>query len=140
VNADVAQFENHSLGKLLALAVNSAKRSPALPDVPTLTEAGVPDAEYPLWYGLFVPAKTPSSVVDKLNPLRMRSVGTNLRHSVSSRWDDTEGVRRAGQGRNQWGTRESRGDQGELSLGLQTDGHSRFQVTQRLRRMGSDRA
>jgi tripartite-type tricarboxylate transporter receptor subunit TctC len=70
-------------GKLLALAVNGAKRSPALPDVPTPTEAGVPDAEYPLWYGLFVPAKTPPSAVDKLNretlgALRVRSVEEKL--------------------------------------------------------------
>src|SRR5262245_12598838 len=70
-------------GKLLALAVNGAKRSPALPDVPTLTEAGVPDAEYPLWYGLFVPARTPSNAVDKLNretlgALRVRSVEEKL--------------------------------------------------------------
>jgi tripartite-type tricarboxylate transporter receptor subunit TctC len=54
-------------GKLLALAVNSAKRSAALPDVPTLLEAGFPDAEYPIWFGLFAPAKTPRAIVEKLN-------------------------------------------------------------------------
>ena len=37
------------------------------PDVPTLSEAGVKDAEYPVWFGLFVPAKTPSDIVSRLN-------------------------------------------------------------------------
>jgi len=46
-------------GKLLALAVNSPKRIVILPEVPTLAEAGVADAEYPIWYGSFVPARTP---------------------------------------------------------------------------------
>jgi tripartite-type tricarboxylate transporter receptor subunit TctC len=54
-------------GKLLALAVNSAKRSPALPDVPTLQEAGYTGAEYPIWFGLFAPAKTPPAIVGKIN-------------------------------------------------------------------------
>jgi tripartite-type tricarboxylate transporter receptor subunit TctC len=54
-------------GKLTALAVNSAKRSAALPNVPTTLEAGVANAEYPIWLGLFLPAKTPREIVDKLN-------------------------------------------------------------------------
>jgi tripartite-type tricarboxylate transporter receptor subunit TctC len=54
-------------GKVLALAVNGAKRSSALPDVPTLQEAGFKDADYPIWYGVFVPAKTPRDIVDKLH-------------------------------------------------------------------------
>ena len=54
-------------GKLTALAVNGAKRSAVLPNVPTTLEAGVADAEYPIWLGLFVPAETPRQIVDKLN-------------------------------------------------------------------------
>ena len=54
-------------GKLAALAVNSHKRSAALPDVPTATEAGFNNAEYPTWFGLFLPAKTPREIVDKLH-------------------------------------------------------------------------
>jgi tripartite-type tricarboxylate transporter receptor subunit TctC len=54
-------------GKLTALAVNSAKRSTALPNVPTTLEAGFANAEYPLWLGVFLPAKTPREIVDKLN-------------------------------------------------------------------------
>ena len=41
-----------------ALAVNGATRSAVLPDVPTLKEAGFDDADYPTWFGLFLPAGT----------------------------------------------------------------------------------
>jgi tripartite-type tricarboxylate transporter receptor subunit TctC len=54
-------------GKLRALAVNGSSRSTLLPDVPTLREAGIKEAEYPIWFGLFVPAKTPSGIVNRLN-------------------------------------------------------------------------
>jgi tripartite-type tricarboxylate transporter receptor subunit TctC len=54
-------------GKLVALAVNGSRRTPALPDVPTLREAGIPDAEYPIWYGVFAPVKTPRQIVDRLH-------------------------------------------------------------------------
>jgi len=54
-------------GKLVALAVNGAARSPSLPDVPTLRQAGFTDAEYPMWFGMFVPAKTPRSIVERLH-------------------------------------------------------------------------
>jgi tripartite-type tricarboxylate transporter receptor subunit TctC len=54
-------------GKLSALAVNSATRSAALPEVPTIQEAGFHDAEYPTWFGLFLPAGTPREIVDKLH-------------------------------------------------------------------------
>jgi tripartite-type tricarboxylate transporter receptor subunit TctC len=54
-------------GKLKALAVTSAVRVPAFPDVATVAEAGVPGYAAESWYGLFVPAKTPGSVVAFLN-------------------------------------------------------------------------
>ena len=54
-------------GKLVALAVNGEARSPSLPDVPTLRQAGFTDAEYPMWLGIFVPVKTPRSIVEKLH-------------------------------------------------------------------------
>ncbi|MDD0840883.1 tripartite tricarboxylate transporter substrate binding protein [Curvibacter sp. HBC61] len=53
-------------GKLRALAVTTAKRSAALPQVPTLAEAGVPDYEVSPWFAAFVPAGTPRPVLHKL--------------------------------------------------------------------------
>ena len=54
-------------GKLGALAVNTARRSALLRDVPTLGEAGVANAEYPFWIGVLAPAGTPRGIVDKLH-------------------------------------------------------------------------
>lgn len=54
-------------GKLVALAVNGEARSPSLPEVPTLRQAGFTDAEYPMWFGVFVPVRTPRAIVDKLH-------------------------------------------------------------------------
>ena len=54
-------------GKLKALAIAGPKRSPLLPDVPTMKEAGVDGVEVQQWYGVFAPAKTPKDVVAKLN-------------------------------------------------------------------------
>jgi len=53
-------------GRLLAIAVGSAKRASALPDVPTTLEAGFPDSEYNFWVGLFVPGKTPRPLVKRI--------------------------------------------------------------------------
>ena len=54
-------------GRLRMLAVTSSKRSPALPDVPTIAEEGVPGFESFSWYGVVAPAGTPRPIVDKLN-------------------------------------------------------------------------
>jgi tripartite-type tricarboxylate transporter receptor subunit TctC len=54
-------------GKLIPLAVTSAKRSPLLPDVPTMSEAGVAGYEFTGWHGIAVRAGTPPPVIDKLN-------------------------------------------------------------------------
>lgn len=54
-------------GHLKALAVSTVKRSAAFPDVPTMQEAGVGDFEVDSWYAIFVPAKTPKPIIDKLN-------------------------------------------------------------------------
>ena len=53
-------------GKLLALGVTTARRSTLLPKVPTIAEAGVAGFDFPIWYGIWVPAGTPTGVVDKL--------------------------------------------------------------------------
>lgn len=54
-------------GKLRPIAVTTAKRSPELPDVPTIAEAGVPGYEATSWFGLWAPAGTPAPVLDKLH-------------------------------------------------------------------------
>jgi tripartite-type tricarboxylate transporter receptor subunit TctC len=54
-------------GAVRALAVTSARRSPALPDVPTLAEAGAPDQESEIILGVLVPGGTPQGVIDRLN-------------------------------------------------------------------------
>lgn len=54
-------------GRLRAFGVTSAKRANALPEVPTIAEAGIPGFEYSTWYGLLVPGGTPRAIVDKLN-------------------------------------------------------------------------
>lgn len=54
-------------GKLLALAASTAKRSAALPDVPTVAEAGVSGYAFDPWFGILAPAKTPKALLDKLS-------------------------------------------------------------------------
>jgi tripartite-type tricarboxylate transporter receptor subunit TctC len=54
-------------GKLRALATTGAKRDPALPDLPTIAEAGVPGYESGVWFGLTAPAGTPKEIIAKLN-------------------------------------------------------------------------
>jgi tripartite-type tricarboxylate transporter receptor subunit TctC len=60
-------LEQIRAGKLRGLAVTTATRSPALPDLPTIAEAGVPGYEAKNWYGILAPAATPPAVVEKLN-------------------------------------------------------------------------
>jgi tripartite-type tricarboxylate transporter receptor subunit TctC len=52
--------------KLRALAVSTAKRSPLIPDVPTLTELGIPDFDVTTWYAMWVPKGTPKEITEKL--------------------------------------------------------------------------
>lgn len=54
-------------GKLRAIAITGAKRSPLLPNVPTVAESGVPGFETLAWNGLMAPANTPKPIIDKLN-------------------------------------------------------------------------
>ena len=54
-------------GKLIAIATTGAKRDPALPDLPTVAEAGVPGYESGVWFGIMVPAATPKDIIAKLN-------------------------------------------------------------------------
>ena len=65
--ADRDLAAEHQDGRLQALAVSSPQRASALPDVPTTLEAGYANSDYVIWVGLFVPAKTPRAIVEKLN-------------------------------------------------------------------------
>jgi tripartite-type tricarboxylate transporter receptor subunit TctC len=61
-------------GQLRALAVTSAERSPAFPNLPTVSEAGVPGYDAEAWYGLFAPAKTPPDIIDRINKAAANAV------------------------------------------------------------------
>jgi tripartite-type tricarboxylate transporter receptor subunit TctC len=69
-----AALPNVREGKLVALGVSTAKRSSALPGVPTIAESGLAGFDYNLWVGMFAPAGTPVDIVDKIN----RDVGRVL--------------------------------------------------------------
>lgn len=62
-----AALPNIREGKLVALGVSTAKRSSALPNVPTIAESGLPGFDYNLWIGMYAPAGTPNDIVDKVN-------------------------------------------------------------------------
>jgi tripartite-type tricarboxylate transporter receptor subunit TctC len=62
-------------GKVHALAVSTPKRSAMLPDVPTTVEAGFPKSEYVLWVGMWLPAKTPQPIVQKLHAATVKALG-----------------------------------------------------------------
>lgn len=61
--------------KLLALAVSTSARSPALPDVPTVAEAGVPGFEFDTWYGVFAPSATPRAITKQISGDVVRILG-----------------------------------------------------------------
>ncbi len=63
----VAMLPHVKEGKVRAIAMTGAQRSSAIPDIPTVAEAGVPEYEAGSWYGILAPAGTPRSAVDRLN-------------------------------------------------------------------------
>lgn len=63
----VAMMPHVKAGRLRAIAMTGAKRSSAIPDIPTVMEAGVPDYESGSWYGILVPAGTPREAIDLLH-------------------------------------------------------------------------
>ena len=75
-------------GQLRALAMTSAERSPAFPQLPTVAEAGVPGYVLENWYGLFAPAKTPPEIIDRLN----RAVGKALQSEAFRKIAVNEGL------------------------------------------------
>jgi tripartite-type tricarboxylate transporter receptor subunit TctC len=75
-------------GQLRALAVTSAQRSAAFPDLPTVAEAGVPGYAAESWYGLFAPANTPPEIIDRLN----KSAATAVQSEAFKRLGVNEGL------------------------------------------------
>lgn len=74
VSAPPAVMTQIKAGRLRALAVSSAKRSPALPDVPTMMESGLQAFEATAWYCLVAPAGTPRPIVDKIRAALIRAM------------------------------------------------------------------
>ena len=63
-------------GKIRGIGVTGAHRSPLMPDVPTLAEAGLPDYRFDTWFMVFAPAATPGPVIDKLNATLAEVLGS----------------------------------------------------------------
>src|SRR6516164_7940833 len=74
--------------QLRALAVTSAERSPAFPDLPTVSEAGVPGYDAEAWYGVLAPAKTPPEIIDRLN----KSAAIAVRSDAFKKLSVSEGL------------------------------------------------
>lgn len=66
IDTSPASLPHVESGALRVLGVSTAKRIPALPQVPTISEAGVPGFEITSWYGVWAPRGTPKEIVDKL--------------------------------------------------------------------------
>jgi tripartite-type tricarboxylate transporter receptor subunit TctC len=80
-------------GKFIALGVSTARRSVLLPEVPTIAEAGVAGFDFPIWYGIWVPAGTPARVVDKLaKDIGRVLAGSDLRDWVAKRGGEPMGM------------------------------------------------
>jgi tripartite-type tricarboxylate transporter receptor subunit TctC len=75
-------------GQLRAIAVTSAERSPAFPQLPTVSEAGVPGYAAEAWYGLYVPAKTPPDIIARLN----KSAATAVQSEAFKKLGINEGL------------------------------------------------
>ena len=79
-------------GKLKAIAVTSSKRAPALPNVPTIAESGLPGFEASSWFGLLAPAGTPKDIVDKVSTQIQKMLQTpEMKERLSSQGADGVG-------------------------------------------------
>jgi tripartite-type tricarboxylate transporter receptor subunit TctC len=63
-------------GRVRAVGVTTAKRNPQLPDVPTISEAGIPGYEVVIWYALFAPGQTPKPILARLNAETVKALNT----------------------------------------------------------------
>ena len=79
-------------GKLRALAVTGPRRSPVLPDLPTVSEAGVPSFSITSWFALFAPAGTPAKILIRLNKEAAKAIASN---DLQQQWEG-QGLEPAG--------------------------------------------
>ena len=80
-------------GKVRVLGVASKTRTPLLPDVPTVAEAGLPGYELPIWYGFFAPAKTPRAIVQRLfEDLRIALAAPDVHEKFTAMGTETVGM------------------------------------------------
>ncbi len=87
ISAGMAHIKS---GKLRPLAVSTAKRNPTLPDVPTTGEAGVRNADAPLWFGVWGPAGMPVEMVHKLNgDIRKALADATVKERLANLGNDT---------------------------------------------------
>jgi tripartite-type tricarboxylate transporter receptor subunit TctC len=63
-------------GRIRLVAVTSAKRTPSMPDVPTVAESGVPEYTFDSWFAIFAPAGTPAPIIARLNEVIVKALGT----------------------------------------------------------------
>jgi tripartite-type tricarboxylate transporter receptor subunit TctC len=75
-------------GKLRALALTESKRSPIIPELPTVSESGVPGYAVASWYGILAPKGIPAEIVGKLNA----EIGTIMKSSVMKEWLEQQGA------------------------------------------------
>ena len=75
-DSTVAILPHIKAGKVKAIAMTGASRSPQLPDVPTFAEAGLPGVESYAWYGMFAPGNTPKDLVAKINAEALKAMKT----------------------------------------------------------------
>ncbi len=91
INSMPAVMPHVKSGRLRALAVSSAQRSQAAPELPTIAESGVPGYDFSTWYGLLVPAGTPKTVVARLNGAIQKALSSgDLREKLAQQGVETE--------------------------------------------------
>lgn len=76
ISSMLATLPQVRAGKLRVIALTTGRRSPAIPDVPTIAESGVPGYDATLWYGILAPGKTPDALVKRMNA----ELGTTLKN------------------------------------------------------------
>ena len=72
-------------GRLRLLAVTGAKRTPTMPDVPTVAESGVPEYTFDSWFAIFAPAGTPAPIISRLNDVTVKALATPELHEQLAR-------------------------------------------------------